>query len=223
MSALLKLQNIAKRYGRLTVLRDVSFAVDRGEVVGLIGPNGAGKTTLLRIALGLQRADSGSVTLNGGSIHAALERIRVGYFAGEFTVPAAVRTQAWRSLFHETDRGSEDRPVRQLSRGTRQLLGLRTLFALPALRLVVLDEPWEGLDPDAARWLSASLQARRGTGAAALVSSHRLHDLAGVCDRFVFLDGGTAAIRSAREIDRDGHLSGNTLLETFDRLRERSG
>jgi ABC-2 type transport system ATP-binding protein len=161
--------------------------------------------------------------MNGSSVRAALERIRVGYFAGEFTVPSTVRTQAWRALFHEIDRGPDDRPVRHLSRGTRQLLGLRTLFALPALRLVVLDEPWEGLDPDAARWLSASLQARRGSGAAALVSSHRLHDLAGVCDRFVFLDAGTVTIRSAREIDREGRLTGQSLLATFDRLRESSG
>jgi ABC-type multidrug transport system ATPase subunit len=197
----------------------VAFGASRGEAIGLIGPNGAGKTTLLRIILGLQRPDAGRILLDGTDVGPALSRIRVAYFAGESTVPVAVGSRAWRALFHETEDHAEDRPVRELSRGTRQLLGLRTLFALPALRLIALDEPWEGLDPDASRWLSESIRSRRASGATIVVSSHRLHDLAGVCDRFVFLDKGTIATLSARELKQDGRLTGESLLDVFDELR----
>jgi ABC-type multidrug transport system ATPase subunit len=219
MTPLLVTENVAKRYGTRLVLRDVTFVASRGEVVGLIGPNGAGKTTLLRIVLGLQHADAGTVLLDGTNVESAITRIRVAYFAGEPTIPAVVRSRAWRALFHETEDHAENRPVRELSRGTRQLLGLRTVFALPALRFIVLDEPWEGLDPDASRWLSESIRSRRASGATILVSSHRLHDLAGVCDRFVFLDNGSVATLSAREVKQDGRLTGESLLDVFDELR----
>ena len=77
-----------------------------------------------------------------------------------------------------------------LSRGSRQMVGLRAYLAPPRAALYLLDEPWEGLDPDAARWLSMLLQQHRQAGSGILVSSHRLHDLAGVCDRYVFLSDG---------------------------------
>ncbi len=219
MSGVLTPPSVAKAYGRRTVLRDVTFDVARAEVVGLIGPNGAGKTTLLRIGLGLQRPDAGRVLVDGLAARTALRRIKVGYFAGEFTVPPTVRTRQWRHLFQETDVSAENRPVHQLSRGTRQLLGLRAVLGLPALRLLVLDEPWEGLDPDAARWLSDAIRLRRASGAAVLVSSHRLHDLAGVCDRFVFLDHGVVSVMSSRDVQRGGALTGEMLLDAFDHVR----
>jgi len=220
MTPLLTIHNLEKKYGRRRVLRDVSFTVSSGEAVGLIGPNGAGKTTLLRIVVGLQAADAGVVHLGSAEIRDALRHVRVGYFAGEPTVPASVRSRNWRSLFHDVGRCCENRPVRDLSRGTRQLLGLRTVFGLPALRLIVLDEPWEGLDPDAARWLSEAIRARRHAGAAVLVSSHRLHDLAGTCERFAFLDHGRVSVLTARDVrESGGAVTGDSLLGAFDLVR----
>jgi len=219
MNPMLLLRDVVKSYGRRVVLRDATLTATAGEVVGLIGPNGAGKTTMLRIAIGLQQPDAGTVRMDGLDVRAALCRIRVGYFAGEHTIPASVRTSRWRSLFQETDRAATDRPVRELSRGTRQLLGLRAVLSLPALKMVVLDEPWEGLDPDAARWLSESIRMRRASGAAILVSSHRLHDLAGVCDRFAFLDDGTVSMLAARDVERGGRLTGEILMDAYDHVR----
>jgi ABC-type multidrug transport system ATPase subunit len=219
VSVLLSISGVAKRYGRRRVLRGVTFYAERSEIVGIIGPNGAGKTTLLRIITGLLRADEGSITLDDVAVPEALTRVRVGYFAGESTVPPSVRSRRWRALFHPVDSGGENRPVRLLSRGTRQLLGLRTLFSLPALQLIVLDEPWEGLDPDATRWLSESIRARRDAGAAVLVSSHRLHDLAGVCNRYLFLDQGTTSVVAPGALAPDAPVTGETLMAAFDRLR----
>jgi ABC-2 type transport system ATP-binding protein len=77
-----------------------------------------------------------------------------------------------------------------LSRGTRQRVGLEAMLASDRASLFLFDEPWEGLDPDASRWLSDRLSAKKRAGAAIVVSSHRIHDLASVCDRCAFLVGG---------------------------------
>lgn len=222
MNVILSLNDVVKRYEDRRVLSGVTFSVGAGEAVGVIGPNGAGKTTLLRIAMGLIHPDSGWIRLDGESIGTALPRVPVAYFAGEATIPPLVRVRSWRNLFHDVDERGENRPFAVLSRGTRQLLGLRTVFSVSGLRFIVLDEPWEGLDPDASRWLSEAMRARRDAGTGILVSSHRLHELASVCDRYLFLNRGIATPVSARAVARGGHMSGDALLATFDLVRGRA-
>jgi ABC-2 type transport system ATP-binding protein len=216
---LLEARGLSKSYGRTVVFRDVSFAASRGQVLGIIGPNGAGKTTMLRMVVGLV-AGQGEVRLAGLPVLAGLGRVRVGYFGGESTVPPGVRASRWRRLFRGVDHGPDQRQARVLSRGTRQMLGLRTLFAIPALDLIVLDEPWEGLDPDATRWLSSAIEARGAGGACVLVSSHRLYDLAGVCDRYLFLDRGRLSEVPVEEVTADGRVTPEALFAAFNRLRE---
>ena len=222
MTDYISVRALAKRYGTRQVLRDVTLSVARADVVGVIGPNGSGKTTLLRILVGLLRPDSGGVWLDGLEMRAALAGIRVGYFAGESTIPPHLSSRSWRALFQSGSPIGEVRQVRVLSRGNRQLLGLRTLFSLSGLRLIVLDEPWEGLDPDASRCLSESIRVRRDAGTTIVVSSHRLHDLAGVCDRYVFLEHGVATAMSAADLGITGAVNGEALLAAFDALRGRA-
>jgi len=106
----------------------------------------------------------------------------------------------------------------------RQQLGLETTLSKPleqrAGSLILLDEPWEGLDPDATRWLSAQLIEMRARGAAVMVSSHRIHDLAGVCDRCVFLKHGLVAeeVRMSKSMAAGVDRSA-LLFEAFDRVR----
>jgi ABC-2 type transport system ATP-binding protein len=221
MNTPLSVRGLTKSYGSTQVLRDINFDVSRGEVIGFVGPNGAGKTTLLRLAVGLLKPDAGAVWLDGEDLPAALRRMRVEYFAGGSTLPPTVSARRWRQLFRGGDGATEKRRIRLLSRGTRQLLGLQALFAdaAPGADLIVLDEPWEGLDPDATRWLTQSITACRASGAAILVSSHRLHDLADVCDRGAFLVEGRITLVDVRE--RPGGTPGAAaLLDAFDRLRQ---
>lgn len=221
MTVLLSARDLHKSYGKRRVLRDVAFDASRGEVLGFVGPNGAGKTTLLRLAVGLLRPDAGAVSLAGERVPAALRSVTVQYFAGGTTLPPAVRAPRWRGLFDGDAPTPENRPIRVLSRGTRQLLGLRTIFGNGGgSDLVVLDEPWEGLDPDATRWLTQSIQSRRDGGATLLVSSHRLHELADVCDRCAFLMDGRLKLIDLRELSAGGRLTGPALLEAFDALRQ---
>jgi ABC-2 type transport system ATP-binding protein len=178
--------HVSKYYGARPALRDVTIRLDGSEIVGLVGPNGAGKTTLLRIMAGLVRPSSGVVGITGSS--------RFAYFGGEQTLPGDVSARRWRRFW----RGSDAFEVTRrrfgvLSRGTRQRIGLEAALSVAGGGVLLLDEPWEGLDPDAARWLSDALIAQRMLGTSVLVSSHRIHDLAAVCDRCEFLVNGILA------------------------------
>jgi ABC-2 type transport system ATP-binding protein len=107
-----------------------------------------------------------------------------------------------------------------MSRGSRQRLGLETALHSEKTRLVLLDEPWEGLDLDAARWLNATLAELRAAGAAILVSSHRIHDLAVVCDRCEFLVGGAigrSPVRWTPDVGHDDRI--DQLLCGYDQAR----
>lgn len=214
-------ERVTKRYGRHVAVCDVTLAVGSGEVLGLVGPNGAGKTTLLRVLAGLIRPDSGIVDIPAGDRPAI-----VRYFAGEHTLPPAVRTNEWLSLWSApkvADAASRamGTAMGTLSRGSRQRIGLEAALAEHDATLVLLDEPWEGLDPDASRWLSETLVERRTGGTGIVVSSHRIHDLADVCDRCVFLVGGRLAPESLTVADFHGISDRSAVLfAAFDRAKQ---
>ncbi|NOT44223.1 MAG: hypothetical protein HOP14_06410 [Acidobacteria bacterium] len=130
-----------------------------------------------------------------------------------------MRASAWGRLSGGDAATAERRRLRTLSRGARQLLGLRTVLGRVPIDLIVLDEPWEGLDPDDARWLSATLEAKRDKGAAVVVSSHRLHDLAGLCDAYLLLHRGRAMLLPAAAVCDDGAITAAQLADTLERLR----
>jgi ABC-2 type transport system ATP-binding protein len=213
----LRATGISKNYADRRILRDVDCTLRAGEVAGLIGANGAGKTTLLRILLGLLRPSAGRVEWREPGT--AVPPESVGHFGGAHTLPPRVRARTWAHLVSGGEASCGDRRrIASLSRGSRQLLGVSALLARPKLSCVFLDEPWEGLDPDGARWLSETLRRRREEGGAFLVSSHRLHDLAGLCDRYWFLLEGRLVSRAAGEVAANC-VRGEDLLRAFDRIR----
>jgi ABC-type multidrug transport system ATPase subunit len=212
-------RDLAMRYGRRLVFRDLSFDLGAGQAAGVVGPNGSGKTTLLRALAGCLTPHAGEIRINGLTPRDAIARTGVGYFAGEATLPGSVRAAEWGSLGAGDNVTRETRRLRTLSRGTRQLLGLRTVLGRHPLGLIVLDEPWEGLDPDAARWLSTMVETKRDRGSAVVLSSHRLHDLAGLCDLYVFLLPHQVTVLHAHEIVSVGPVTADHLVDVFDRLR----
>lgn len=194
MKTRLELAAVTKAFGRHTVLNQAWLQVRAGEAVGLIGANGAGKTTLLRIAAGLVRPDGGSVRW-APMQDSAPARIR--YYGGEVTLPPSMPARRWGAMFGEPI--DDRRRIGRLSRGSRQTLGLRVLLAGDDADLLLLDEPWEGLDPDGSAWLIDTVRRWRSRGAAILISSHRLYDLDAVCTRFVLLESGRCQVVTDRD------------------------
>ena len=219
---LVSVRNAAARYGRREVFRDLSFDLRTGQALGVLGPNGAGKTTLLRMLIGCLSPVAGDVRIAGFRPRDALGRTSVAYFAGAATLPPAVRATAWGALGNGEVVLPDRRRIRALSQGLKQVLGLRTVLSRHPLQLVVLDEPWEGLDAESSRWLNATLELKRDRGAAVVVSSHRLHDLAGLCDEYLFLMPQEARLLKAPEIARVGPVTAALLADTFDKLRQRN-
>ena len=203
MTTRLELASIVKSFGGRRVLDRAWLNVRAGESVGLIGANGAGKTTLLRIAAGLVLPDEGLVRcLKNGR-----DPI-VSYYGGEMTLPPRARGARWASLFGVES--SEMRRLGQLSRGSRQLFALRVVLSSYA-DLFLLDEPWEGLDPNGSAWLTDAVRRWEARGAALLISSHRLHDLSSACTRVMFLEDGQCSEITAE----DGAVHVDRLEQVF--------
>jgi ABC-type multidrug transport system ATPase subunit len=216
---LISAHDLSARYGRREVFHELSFEVAANQSLGVIGPNGAGKTTLLRMIAGLLKPSHGKLSIRGMPPREALARIQTAYFAGDFTLPGSVRACDWGSLATGDTLTPERRRIRALSRGTRQLLGVRTVLSRPHLGLVILDEPWEALDPDASRWLSRTLETKRDRGAAVVLASHDLHDLAGVCDAYLFLVNRRGTMWKAHELSQVGPVTAAVLADTLERLQ----
>ncbi len=209
IAPVLAMSAVEHRYGRRTALASVTFTVRPSECLGLVGPNGAGKTTLLRIAAGLVRPRAGAV-----DCRATQDEVR--YFGGEATLPPAVSARRWAWAVGGC-RVGERRALGRLSRGTRQMVGLSATLHRGVPRLVLLDEPWDSLDPDACRWLGREVLTLKRLGAALVISSHRFHDLVAVCDAYLFLGGSSGTWVPAAQVSRRGDAE--ALLAAFDKWK----
>jgi len=208
--SLLTLQNVAKRFDGVTAVDDVSFSVDRGEVVGFLGPNGAGKSTTMRMITQFLEPDGGTIALDGaplGSDPRASKR-RIGYLPesnplyGDMLVAdylafiadlreitGAERTRALDEAVTST--GLEPvfyRPISELSKGYRQRTGLAQAI-LHKPDLLVLDEPTEGLDPNQ-RVEIRHLISDLGRDRTVLLSTHVLSEVRQSCSRLLIINHG---------------------------------
>jgi len=207
---LIEVSHLSKAYGPIEALRDVSFQVGAGEIVGLLGPNGAGKTTLIKILTGYLHPDWGTVVVNGLNVLEQPRQVQaqVGYLPEtaplypELTVqeyllmmaelrgiPPAQQAARLSAAVYATGLQTQlTRPIGQLSKGYRQRVGLAQAI-LHRPRLLILDEPTVGLDPTQiveVRQLIRRL-ARHST---ILFSTHILSEVEAVCDRVLILING---------------------------------
>lgn len=218
---MIAVENVTKTYGPVTAVRDVSFQVEPGQVVGFLGPNGAGKTTTMRMLTGTLQPDEGEVRFDGRPIGEDLEaaKRRVGYLpertplyddmlVSEFLDYAAElrdltggeRRRGLEAALEET--GADDvyrRPVSELSKGYRQRVAL-TAAILHEPDVLILDEPTEGLDPNQ-RVGIRDLVNRLGEERTVLLSTHVLAEVEATCSRLLVIhDGRLVADGSAREL-----------------------
>lgn len=209
---MLRLEGLGKRFGDVVALDGCSFEVGWGEMVGFLGPNGAGKTTAMRSVLGLVTLDRGSVTWSGAGIDRT-SRLRFGYMPEErglyprmrvldevayfgrlHGLPRADAFAAARGLLGDLGLGERlsDR-VQDLSHGNQQRVQLAVAM-VHRPDLLILDEPFSGLDPVAAAHLAGVLAARARAGAAVLFSSHQLDVVEHLCEDVVIIDKGRVVL-----------------------------
>lgn len=205
MTALLTVEGITKFFNQRRVLDEVGFSVRAGEVLGLIGPNGSGKTTLFECLAGLMPADAGTIKSNNKDL-APSKRKEALFYLPDAIFPWAEQTVSWvlgffRQLYGRSEQQSSmlmetlrlDELMRSrigsLSKGERK----RTLLALGLLTpqpLLMLDEPFDGLDLRQTRDVMTLLKSHAATGRTLMLSIHQLVDAGRVCDRLVMLSAG---------------------------------
>ncbi len=206
--AALVVERVSRRYGAVTAVDDVSFRAERGAILGFLGPNGAGKTTTLRMALGLVAPTSGRITIFGETRFAAV-RHRVGFLpeerglyrrmtpvaaiafmAGLKGVPGAEARRRARALLEGQGLGeAADRQIRFLSKGMAQKVQLlSTLAHRPDL--VILDEPFSGLDPVNQQSLEVLIRDLARGGATVVFSTHVMQHAERLCERVVLMVAG---------------------------------
>ncbi len=214
---MIDVQGLTRRFGDRTVLRDVSFQVAEGEVVGFLGPNGAGKTTTLRILTGYLAPTAGRVRIGGLDVARDGLRTRrlVGYLPEGVPIYPEMRVHEYlryraelkgvprRRLASAVERALEQAGVRdaagrivgQLSKGYRQRVGLAdALVADPPV--LILDEPTSGLDPNQIRQVRRLVRSLGGDKTI-LLSTHILPEVEASCERVVILHRGQVVGRGA--------------------------
>lgn len=221
---MIKITRLAKRFGRVEVLRGVDLDIARGHVVGLVGPNGAGKTTLIKTLLGLTHADSGEILIDGAPIGIGDDvayRARIGYMPQIARFPENLSAAELFTMLRDlrdatTDLDDElvtklglesqlDKPLRVLSGGTRQKVNACLAFLFRPTMLI-LDEPTAGLDPLSSAILKDKILAARAEGTTVVIASHVMSELEELCDDVAFLlDGVVRYMGPIRELTSTTH------------------
>ncbi len=230
----LQVEGLTKRFGTVVALDGVSFEVPRGGLVGFLGPNGSGKTTTMRAILGLLRPDGGEVRW-GGTPAAEVDRRRFGYMPEERGLYGPMRTleqvtwfaelagvghreadasaRRWLGALGVADRLTAD--VGTLSHGNQQRVQLAVALA-HGPELLVLDEPFSGLDPIAAETMQQLLHEQAAAGTSVLFSSHQLDMVEELCRDVVIVHRGRVVAAGPVERLRSDEPV-RTLTVTFDR------
>ncbi|MFF4268988.1 CocE/NonD family hydrolase [Streptomyces sp. NPDC001536] len=206
----LQITDLSKKYagGDRYSVRDLSFRVEKGQVLGLLGPNGAGKTTSLRMLMGLIKPDGGEIRVFGHAIRPGAPVLsRVGSFVeGAGFLPHLSGRENLELYWRATGRPAEDahldealeiaglgdalaRAVRTYSQGMRQRLAIaQAMLGLPDL--LILDEPTNGLDPPQIREMREVMIRYAAAGRTVIVSSHLLAEVEQTCTHLVVMDRG---------------------------------
>jgi ABC-2 type transport system ATP-binding protein len=224
-----EVNHLAKRFGDVQAVADVSFGVEPGEVFGLLGPNGAGKTTTIRMMMDIFKPDAGDVSVFGGKLDLAKKR-RIGYLPEERGLykdqklestlvylaslkgmderDARSQLTPWLERFDLVD--YRHKKVQELSKGMQQKAQIIvTLLHNPDL--IVIDEPFSGLDPVNTRLVKQILDEQREAGKAIIMSTHQMYQVEALCHRIVLIDKGRTVLYGlVNDIKRN--FAGNAIV-----------
>jgi len=235
-----ELRSVAKNYGQIAALNNVSLSINEGEIFGLLGPNGSGKSTTLKMLLGLVQPDAGSVSVLGMNVpqdSVAIKR-QVGY------VPESPRLYEFLTGIEYLDfigdvygmqldekksriseylkamqlEGREGDMINSYSEGMKQKIALISAF-LHRPKLLILDEPLNGLDPRSARIVKDFLHELKGQGVTTILSTHVLEIAQALCDRIgIMYRGKLLALGNMEELRQMSMLPNSGLEDIFLKL-----
>jgi ABC-2 type transport system ATP-binding protein len=209
MSKILELHNLKKYYATQKAVDDISFSIEQGQIFGLLGPNGAGKTTLLRMITGIFYPDSGSIKLDGKEFDPLNDIIKIGYMPEErglykkmkigeqalylAQLKGLSRSDAMAKIkfwFKRLEMESWwNKKVEDLSKGMSQKLQFVTTV-LHEPKLIILDEPFSGLDPVNANLIKDEIYGLSQRGSTVIFSTHRMEQVEEICDHIVLVNMG---------------------------------
>ena len=208
---MLEIDHLTKRFGEKTAVDDLTLRIAPGEIYGFIGHNGAGKTTTIKCAVGIMQPDAGTVTIDGRSIaedpkicksklayipdnpdlYDYMSGIKFLNFIGDvFYIPPAERQTRIRELagaFELADALAQ--PIASYSHGMKQKLAVIAAW-MHSPKLIVMDEPFVGLDPKAAHTLKQMMRAHCDAGGAIFFSTHVLEVAEKLCDKVAIIRQG---------------------------------
>jgi len=220
--------NLRKSFGKVQAVKDVSFEVNPGEIFGMLGPNGAGKTTTIRMMMDIFRPDGGQISILGGKLSEEKKR-RIGYLPEERGLykdlsleqtlvflstlkglsesEARSRLVAWLKRLDLYEHRSKK--VQELSKGMQQKAQL-ILTLLHDPDLIVIDEPFSGLDPVNTRLVKDIIEEQRQAGKTIIMSTHQMYQVEALCNRIVLIDRGCSVLYGeVNQIKRD--FAGNAV------------
>ena len=231
-------ERIIKKFGTQIAVNDVSFAVESGEIFGLLGPNGAGKTTTIRIILDIFKPDSGRVVVLGGPMNEE-KKARVGYLPEDrglyqdiplerclvylATLKGLSESESHRRIDAFLERFDlaehKRKKIKELSKGMQQKAQLiSTLVHRPDL--IIIDEPFSGLDPVNTQMIKDLLVEERDRGVTIVMSTHQMHQVEELCDRLLLIHQGKVVLYGALKEVRNSYASQAVLVGSQDPLPE---
>ncbi len=218
MENVVSVKNIRKTFGKVEAVRDVSFEVSTGEIFGMLGPNGAGKTTSIRIMLDIFKASQGETSVFGGQLDET-KKNRIGYLPEERGLykdmklePTLVYLATLKGVDDKTARDRvktwlerldlydhRQKKIQDLSRGMQQKAQfIATLIHEPDL--IIVDEPFSGLDPVNTRLIKQIILEQRDAGRTVIMSTHQMHQVEALCSRIVLINQGCSVLYG--EVDK---------------------
>ena len=242
----IEFESVSKSFSEKTILEDISFSVSQGEIFGLLGPNGAGKTTLIRLLLDILRPDSGEIRVFGDFLSPAAKN-RIGYLPEERGlykktrlldmlvylaqlkgVPEKKAHLKAESLLKSLELDQhKNKKVEELSKGMQQKIQfLSAIIHEP--ELLILDEPFSGLDPVNTKTVMARILGLRTAGKTIILSTHMMEQAQALCDRILMLNKGRRVLYGSVDDIRREHGKNSLIVEFAEKgdlnaIREISG
>lgn len=228
---IVEFESVSKSFSERNILEEISFSVRQGEIFGLLGPNGAGKTTLIRLLLDILRPDSGEIRVFGDFLSPAAKN-RIGYLPEERGLYKKTRLldmlvylaqlkgmpekQAYlnaESLLKSLELDQyKNKKVEELSKGMQQKIQfLSAIIHEP--ELVILDEPFSGLDPVSTKTVMARILGLRAAGKTIILSTHMMEQAQTLCDRILMLNKGRRVLYGPVDEIRKEHGKNSLIVE----------